>query len=125
MTDWTDAMALLGRALLALIFILAGVDKLTGYEATAAYMANHGIPAALLPLAILLEIGGGLSVLIGLFSRYAALALAAFCLLTAVMFHSNFADSVQMTLFLKNIALAGGFLILAARGPGVWALNAK
>lgn len=125
MPDWNDAMALLGRALLALIFILAGIDKVSGYEATAAYMATHGVPATLLPLAILLEIGGGLAVLAGFFSRYAALALAAFCLLTAVMFHSNFTDNVQMTLFLKNLALAGGFLILAARGPGGWAFNAK
>ncbi|MCU0503981.1 MAG: DoxX family protein [Anaerolineae bacterium] len=119
------ASSFLGRALLALIFILAGLDKIQGSAATAAYMAQFGVPAVLLPATIALEIGGGLAVLAGLYSRLAAVLLALFTLATGLIFHSNFTDNIQFALFLKNLAITGGFLLLFAHGPGAWALNDK
>jgi putative oxidoreductase len=119
------ASSFLGRALLALIFILAGLDKIQGSAATATYMAQFGVPAVLLPATIALEIGGGLAVLAGLYSRLAAVLLALFTLATGLIFHSNFTDNIQFALFLKNLAITGGFLLLFAHGPGAWALNDK
>jgi len=110
---------------LSVIFILAGLQKITGYEATVAYMQAFGVPGALLPLAIVAELGGGLAILVGFFARMAALALAGFCIVAGAIFHSNFADDVQMVVFLKNLALAGGLLLLFANGPGAWAVNRK
>jgi putative oxidoreductase len=120
-----DASSFLGRALLALIFILAGLDKIQGSAATAAYMAQFGVPTVLLPATIALEIGGGLAVLAGFYSRLAAVLLALFTLATGLVFHSNLTDSIQFALFLKNLAITGGFLLLFAHGPGAWALNGK
>ena len=121
----TAATSLLGRTLLALVFILAGVNKLQGYEATANMMQQFGVPAILLPGTIALEILGGLAVLAGFYARFAAIPLALFTLATAVVFHGNFADDVQLAMFLKNLAIIGGFLLLFAHGPGAWAVNDK
>lgn len=121
----TAASSFLGRALLALIFILAGINKIQGYEATAGYMQQYGVPALLLPGTIALEILGGFAVLAGFYSRLAAIALAVFTVAAALIFHSNFTDDVQMVLFLKNLAITGGFLLLFAHGPGAWAVNDK
>ena len=84
------------------------------------YMAQHGVPAALLPLVILTELGGGLLVLFGLKTRWAAIALAGFCLLTALLFHLAAGETIQ---FQKNLAMAGGFLTLATAGPGRWSID--
>ncbi len=119
------ATSFLGRVLLAAIFILAGINKLQGYDATAGYMQQYGVPAILLPATIALEVIGGLAVLAGFYSRIAAVALAIFSVIAALIFHSNFGDDVQMVLFLKNLAIAGGFLLLFAHGPGAWAVNGK
>ena len=105
-----------GRILIALIFVIAGYNKIGGYEATADYMSAMGVPGGLLPLVIALELGGGILLILGFFTRYLALALAGFCLLSAVIFHSNIADQTQQLMFLKNLAIAGGFLFLAANG---------
>jgi putative oxidoreductase len=104
----------LGRALVALLFILAGISKLTGSEAVLAHMAQHHVPGVLLPLAVMLEIGAGLAVLSGWFVRAAALLLSGFCLATAVLFHLDWADHVERAMFFKDLALAGGLLWLAA-----------
>jgi putative oxidoreductase len=119
----TAASSFLGRALLAAIFILAGVNKLQGYDTTVAYMQQFGVPGLLLPATIALEVLGGIAVLAGFYARAAAIPLALFSLATAVIFHGNFADDVQLAVFLKNLAIAGGFLLLFAHGPGAWALN--
>jgi len=119
------AVELAGRILLALMFLLAGISKITGYAGTAGYMASAGVPGALLPLVIALEVGGALAIIVGFQTRLVALALAGFSIVAAALFHSNFADQMQMTMFLKNVSVAGGFLILAANGPGALSLDAK
>lgn len=115
--------SLAGRILLSAIFILAGIEKIMGYDASAGYMQSFGVPGALLPLVILTELGGGLAILLGVFSRWAALALAGFCIIAAAIFHSNFGDQMQMIMFLKNMAIAGGLLLLYANGPGAYAVR--
>lgn len=113
----------LGRVLLSLIFIQAGISKIFGYADTQAMMESHNLPGMLLPLVILTEAGGGLCVLLGLFTRWAALALASFCVLAAIIFHWQPGDMMQMMNFMKNITIAGGFLVLAGSGPGALALD--
>lgn len=115
---------LIGRLALALIFVLSGIDKLLAYDATAKILIAHDLPPGLLPLVILVELGGGLAVATGLFTRWAAIALCGFCLLTALLVHGNFAEHAQLINFLKNVAMAGGFLVLAASGPGTLSLDA-
>ena len=111
-------LALLGRIGLSLIFIISGWGKIAGYAATQGYMESQGVPGALLPLVIALELGGGLAILGGFFTRWVALALAGFTLVAAFLFHANLADQMQAIMFWKNFAIAGGFLLLAANGPG-------
>ncbi len=123
MTSMHGILTLVGRVLLSAIFILAGWEKIVGYEATLQYMQAFGVPGVLLPLVILAELGGGLAILFGVLSRWAALALAGFCIVAALLFHANFANSVQQVLFLKNLAIAGGLLFLAANGPGPYAVR--
>lgn len=114
---------LVGRVLLSVLFISAGLHKISGYSGTEAYMTANGVPTAFLPLVILLELAGGLAVLLGLFTRYAALLLAGFCLLAAYLFHYHPSTPGEMTSFLKDIAIAGGLLVLAGSGPGSLALE--
>jgi putative oxidoreductase len=116
-------VSLVARILMSVIFLSAGFEKITGYEASAAYMQGHGLPGALLPLAIATELGGGLAVLLGIFSRWAGLLLAGFCLVTAVIFHADFGDQTQSINFMKNLAMAGGFLLLYANGPGKYVVR--
>lgn len=116
-------LKLIGRVLLALIFIQAGFNKIPGYEGTAAHMDERGVPSILLPLVILVELGGGLLVLLGLWTRWAALALAGFTVLAAILFHWEPGNQMQMINFMKNITIVGGFLVLAGSGPGAYALD--
>ena len=104
---------LVGRVLLALIFILAGIGKISDPAGTVGYMQSVGLPGILLWPTIALEVLGGIAVAIGLKTRYAAFALSLFSIAAAVIFHRNFADQMQMILFLKNLAMAGGLLLLA------------
>lgn len=114
---------LVGRVFLSVIFFLSGFSKIGGYAATQGYMESQGVPGLLLPLVILLEIVAPVLVVIGWQTRLAAWALAGFSLLAALLFHMNFAEQMQMILFMKNIAIAGGFLLLAAHGPGALSLD--
>jgi len=116
-------ISLVARVLLSAIFIAAGYNKIGGYDGTMQYMESAGVPGVLLPAVIALELGGGLMILLGLFSRWAALALAAFSVVAALLFHANFADQMQAAAFMKNLALAGGLLLLFANGPGAWAVR--
>ncbi|KFX70324.1 DoxX family protein [Pseudomonas taeanensis MS-3] len=120
-----NAIVLIARLMLAHMFVLAGVGKITGYAGTQGYMESMGVPGALLPLVILLELGGGLALIIGFLTRWVALALAAFCVASAVIFHMNWSDQMQMIMFMKNVALAGGFLLLYVQGAGAYSVDAQ
>jgi putative oxidoreductase len=109
---------LTARVLLAALFLLSGLGKLGTYTATAAYMSSLGVPGALLPVAIATEIGGALAIVLGWKTRIAALLLAGFTLLAAFIFHNRFSDQIQMIMFLKNVSIAGGLLLLAVYGAG-------
>ena len=123
---FTSLAQLLGRILMSAIFIMAGFSKLgAGYAATQGYMASMGVPGSLLPLVIALEIGGGLAILLGWQTRLAAWLLAGFCIVAAVIFHANFSDQMQMILFMKNLAMAGGFLFLASGPIHAWSLDGR
>lgn len=117
-------LSLFGRLGLSLIFIISGWGKIAGYAATQQYMEAMGVPGSLLPLVIALELGGGLAILAGGFTRAIAFALAAFSLASAVLFHGNLGDATQAIMFWKNVAMAGGFLMLAANGAGALSLDA-
>ncbi len=115
-----------GRILLGLIFLLAGIGKIgAAYAGTAAYMASMGVPGALLPLVIALEIIGGLMVISGFKVKWAGYALAVFSLVAAFIFHANFDDQMQSILFMKNLSIAGGLLLLTVYGAGQWSLDSK
>jgi putative oxidoreductase len=120
-----NAIIFVARILLAHIFLISGYGKLgAGYAGTQAYMEAMGVPGSLLPLVILVEIGGGLALVAGFFARWAALALAAFCIATAVLFHTNFADQTQTIMFMKNLTMAGGMLMLYVHGAGAYSVDA-
>jgi putative oxidoreductase len=104
---------IMGRIMLAAIFVMAGIGKMADLAGTAGYMTAMGVPSLLLYPTIALEIFAGLAIMVGYQVRYAAIALAAFSVIAAILFHSNFADKIQMILFMKNIAMAGGLLILS------------
>jgi len=120
-----DPLVLVGRLLMAVIFVGAGYSKIGGYEATQGYMASMGVPGALLPLVIFAELGGGVAIALGFLTRLAALGLAVFSIASAVIFHGGSADQIQQIMFLKNLAMAGGFLFLVAHGGGRYTLDAK
>lgn len=113
----------LGRLLLVVLFIMSGWSKISGYEGTQGYMESMGVPGGLLPLVIALEILGGIAVLVGFKARWIALILAIFTIASAVIFHADFADQNQMMHFMKNLAIAGGFLMIAGHGPGALSVD--
>ena len=113
------SLNLVGRILLAHIFILSGLGKISGYAGTAAYMESMGVPGALLPVVIAAELLGGLALVVGYQTRWAALGLAVFSILSALIFHNNVADQAQMINFMKNLSIAGGLLVLAQIGASV------
>jgi len=110
--------SLVGRLLIAALFVLSGWGKIGGYAATQGYMHSAGVPGGVLPLVILLELGGGIAIVAGFYTRLVALLLAGFCILAALLFHAGSADMMQQIMFLKNLGLAGGFLFLVANGAG-------
>ncbi|PRD64275.1 DoxX family protein [Malikia granosa] len=127
-----NALNLLGRVLFVVLFLPAGISKLTGFSGTVGYIASVGLPAPALGavLALVVEIGGSLALLAGFGTRIAALVLALFTLGASMFFHAYWsvpADQAFVTqlLFFKNIAVAGGLLVLAAQGAGDWSLDAR
>ncbi len=113
---------LVGRVLIAVIFLLSGWSKIAGYAGTQGYMQSAGVPGALLPVVILVELAGGVAIVAGLYTRLAALILAGFSIVAALLFH-NGPDLIQHIMFLKNLGLAGGFLFLVANGAGRLSLD--
>ena len=122
--NFSASASLLARLGLAAIFIMAGLSKISGYEGTVGYMESMGVPGVLLPAVIAVEVLGGIAIVIGLFTRLAALGLAVFSIASALLFHFNLADQTQFVMFWKNIAIAGGFLLLVANGPGAYSVDA-
>jgi putative oxidoreductase len=120
---FSGLFAFFGRVMLALIFIMSGAMKLRDISGTGEYMASVGLPANLALPAALFELIGGLMIVLGIFTRLTAFVFAAFCLLTALLFHSETADPMQATAALKNIAIAGGFLCLFAHSQAAWSLD--
>lgn len=124
--DTTHAItSLSGRTLLASLFLVSGLGKIAAYGGTTAYMASAGVPGSLLPLVILAEVGGALALIAGLRTRIVASLLAAFAIVSALLFHADFGDQVQQIMFLKNLSIAGGLLVLAANGAGRFSLDAR
>jgi putative oxidoreductase len=122
-----NIIVLVGRILLAAIFILAGFAKLTDISGTAGYFGMYNLPAPTVAAVVsgLVELLGGLAVLIGFQTRIAAFGLAVFCVLTALIAHMGWADLNQLIHFQKNLAMAGGFLVLAAHGAGALSVDAR
>jgi putative oxidoreductase len=125
MTTQQNLADLLGRVLIAAIFLVAGLNKIGGYAGTQGYMEAMGVPGALLPLVIALEVLGAIAIIVGWRTRLFAFLLAGFSVVAAVIFHRALGDQMQFILFMKNLAIAGGFLFLVARGPGEWSLDAR
>jgi putative oxidoreductase len=116
---------LAGRILLAAVFLISGLGKIGSYAATAGYMSSAGVPSALLPFVIATEVVGAISIMVGWKTRIAALLLAGFTLLTAFIFHNNFADQIQTIMFLENVSIAGGLLLLVANGAGPLSIDRR
>lgn len=127
-----NPLALLGRILIAALFVPAGWGKITGFEGTVGYIGSVGlpVPAVAAAIAIVIELGGGLALLFGFGTRIAALALAIFTLVASFFFHAYWAvpaeaAMVQQLMFFKNIAVTGGLLVLAAFGAGAFSVDGK
>ena len=116
---------LAGRILLALIFVLASIGKIKDPAGTIGYMQSAGLPAILLWPTIALELLGGLAIIVGFQTKLVAYALAIFTIVAAALFHSTFADQVQMLMFMKDISIAGGLLILAVSGATFLSIDGR
>lgn len=113
----------LARLFIAIIFLMSGLNKIGNYENTAYWMEAVGVPSLFLPIVIALEIVGGLAIILGWKARIFSFLLAGFCVLSAIVFHANFADQNEMINFMKNIAIAGGFLVITINGAGSLSLD--
>ncbi len=115
----------LGRLLLSIIFIFAGIGNLTDYATTQGYMESVGVPGMLLPLVIAFEVLGGIAILLGYKARPIAFLLAGFSIVSAIIFHQFWTNKSQMISFMKNISIAGGFLMIFAHGAGAYSIDNK
>lgn len=119
-----DAGDLAGRILLGLLFVLEAFMKLSAYTEAVRYTIAYGVPAQMLPMAIALELGAGLAMIVGWQTRIAAFLLSGFCVMVALIFHTKFSDLNQLIHFQKDFALAGAFLVVWARGAGGFSIDA-
>ena len=113
-----NSVLLVARFLLGSLFLWSGIGQIQGYDETAIFLTRHVVIGSLLPLAIFIELVGAVLIIAGYRTRWVCLGLAGFCVVTALLFHANFADRAQMFHFLKNAAIAGGLLALYVTGPG-------
>ena len=113
----------IGRFLISFMFLMSGLNKVGNYSNTSGWMEAMGVSGSLLPLVIIFEILAAVAVIVGWKTKIAAFLLAGFCILSGLIFHSDFNNQIEMILFMKNIAIAGGFLILVANGPGNFSLD--
>ncbi len=121
----TNILDLVARILISALFLLNGVFKINNYDGTIGWMEGFGIPGILLIPAIILEIAGPILIILGYKAKIAAGLLSLFCIATAVIFHNDFSDQIQLGSFLKNIALAGGFLFIFINGTKNFSLDRK
>ena len=120
-----NVIEVLGRIFLSAIFIINGIGKIFHYEGTIQYMENFNVPGNLIIPAIIVEILFPILLIIGYYTKFSALVLSLFTLVLAVIFHTDFSNQMQLMSFLKNIAIAGGFLIIFVYGPGKYSLDHK
>ena len=121
----TNILDLVARILISALFLLNGIFKISNYDGTVGWMEGFGIPEILLIPAIILEIVGPILIILGYKAKIAAGFLSLFCIATAVIFHNDFSDQMQLGSFLKNIALAGGFLFIFINGTKDFSLDKK
>ena len=121
----TQILDLIGRIFISGIFLLSGFNKIVNYEGTVSWMESFGVPEFLLIPAIILEMIAPILIIIGYKTKIAAAALSIFCIATAIIFHNNLSDQMQLIAFMKNIALAGGFLFLVINGAKGYCLDKK
>jgi len=121
----TNILDLVARILISALFLLNGVFKISNYEGTIEWMEGFGIPGVLIIPAIILEIVGPILIILGYKAKIAAGLLSLFCIATALIFHDDFSDQMQLGSFLKNIALAGGFLFIFINGTKDLSLDKK
>ena len=114
---------ILGRIFLSAVFLIAGVNKIFNYEGTTAYMESFGVPGLLYIPAIILEILFPLLIIIGYQTKFSALIMAIFSVSLAIIFHTDFSNQMQVMSFLKNFAIAGGFIIIFVNGPSRWSID--
>lgn len=124
MSSFKDVSILVSRLLLSILFIVAGYGKLHGYEATAGYMEAMHVPSQLLPLVILLELGGGLALVFGFLTSFTAISIGIFSIVAALIFHADFSDQTNQLMLMKDFGLAGGFFLLASTGSGRFSIDA-
>ncbi len=122
-----NIIELVGRILLSLIFLVSGINKIPNFSGTKQYMAAMGMPLTdlFLVAAIIIEIVGAIFIMIGFKTKWAALVLIIFMIPTTLIFHTNFADQIQMIMFMKNLSMLGGLLLVAAYGAGDWSLDGR
>ena len=118
-------LELIGRIFISLIFLLAGIRKIFNYEGTIGYMESFGVSGYLLIPAIVIEILFPLLVIIGYKTKFSAMILSLFAILLAIIFHTDFSNQMQLMSFLKNFAIAGGFLIIFSRGAGKYSIDQR
>ena len=123
MKTFQDLAAPIGRILLALMFLMAGLNKISGYAGMQGYMESMGVPGVLLPLVIALEVLGGIMLMLGWHTRLSAFLLAGFTLLATFIFHSNLGDQTQMLFFMKNLSITGGLLLVVSLGAGPYSID--
>lgn len=125
MSQYNDAALLIGRLLAAAIFLWSGIGKTMGYAGTAGYMQSAGVPSILLPLVIVLDIGGALALIVGWQARWAAVVLAGYTLVAGLLFHFKPGDINQTIHLMKNLAIAGGLMAFFVAGPGRLSLDRR
>ena len=121
----TNILDLLARILISTLFFTNGIFKIMNYDGTVSWMEGYTIPGILIIPAIILEILGPILIILGYQTKITAAFLSLFCLATAIIFHNDFSNQMQLTSFLKNIALAGGFLFLVINGSKKFSLDNK
>lgn len=120
---FSEILNVVGRVMLLSLFVWAGYGKIGGYEGTAQYMSSMGVPAFFLPLVILLELGGGIAIIFGFLTRPLSVLMAVFSVVAAILFHNDWTNDMQTLMFIKDVSIAGGLLLLASIGGGKFSID--